>query len=131
MGGPLPWLLCTKHRNGARSGHQAEISTKCRSGQEALSGSRGKAGHGEQKWDPWKGVASQVQTGARDSSRRQLWREQKNVEKGSYKRWGLEANPQGGWGGAWGKNCTWTDLAVDSGRVGARWPHPTLAFSAV
>lgn len=44
---------------------------------------------------------------------------------------GLEANPQGGWGGAWGKNCTWTDLFVDSGRVGAHWPHPTLASSAV
>lgn len=46
------------------------------------------AGQGEQKWDPWEGVTSQVQTGASASSGKQLWREGKHVEKGSYKRWG-------------------------------------------
>lgn len=47
MGGPLPWLLCTKHRNGAGWGHQAETATLCRSGQETPSGIRGTAGGAE------------------------------------------------------------------------------------
>ena len=45
----------------------AEVVRRRQAGSEAR--------QGEQKWDPWKGVASQVQTGARDSSRKQLWRE--------------------------------------------------------
>ena len=44
MGGPLPWLLCTKHRHGAGWGHRAETSIQRRSGQEALSRVRGRAG---------------------------------------------------------------------------------------
>ena len=45
------------------------------------------AGQGEQKWDPWEGSLHRY-TCARASSGKQLWREWKHVEKGSYKCWG-------------------------------------------
>ena len=43
----MPWLLCTKHRHGAGWGHLAETSIQRRSGQEALSRVRGRAGGAE------------------------------------------------------------------------------------
>lgn len=62
--GPLPWLLCTKHRNPAGWGHRAETRTQrtC-SGEEAPR-------DGGQRRPPRKSPAphgsSRVQAGARD-----------------------------------------------------------------